>query len=79
MGEIIFEGHPPFEPMSARRPTANATRDGVELVLNVLVGEAPHDTVPVRILLEPEDADGLADLLKVHAGTVDRWRRSGVT
>jgi hypothetical protein len=75
MGIIRFEGGPPFEPLYARSPTVEPTLDGVELVLNIYVGEPDDGTVPVRIRLEPEDARLLAAQVGPRAVTVEQWRR----
>ncbi len=76
MGEIIFEGAAPYEPLSAQSATTKPTIDGVELVLNVFVEGLPTETVPVRIQLEPEVARALASRLATEAMIVENWRKN---
>ncbi len=76
MGEIIFDGEPPYEPLFAQTTTTKPTQDGVELVLHVFVDGPPPETVPVRILLEPEVAYGLAVKLGIDAKVVERWSKN---
>lgn len=72
---IIFEGDPPFEPLDAHTPTANPTKDAVEMVVNVYIEAMPAESFPVRILLTPVDAAALAQALEIASGVVARWQR----
>jgi hypothetical protein len=73
---IIFDGEPPYEALYAKSCQSNPLLDGVELILQIIVDEPPGDTVPVRILLEPEVAAALCPGLQTNAGVVTRWRRN---
>jgi hypothetical protein len=73
---IIFEGSPPFETLVAHRPSAEPTLDGVRLVLNVAVDGHLGGSVPVLVLLEPEDARALAGQMGAASTAVENWRKS---
>jgi hypothetical protein len=68
MGEIVFEGDPPYRRLDVRSAEARPTRDGVELVVNVFLVGPPNETAPVRILLQPEAAAALAAQLEPVVG-----------
>ena len=74
MGLIVLEGDPPYEPIYAQSAATAPTQDGVELIINVHVGEQGGETVAIRILLKPEDATALAPQLSMNARIVQRWR-----
>jgi hypothetical protein len=73
---IIFEGPPPYEPIFAKAPSSEPSLDGVIVTLIVDVDGLPQSSVPVRLVLEPEDARTLAGGLKVNSGVVEIWRRN---
>jgi len=74
MGLIVLEGDPPYEPIFAQSAATAPTPDGVELIINVQVREQGDGTVPIRILLKPEDATALAPQLSMNARIAQRWR-----
>lgn len=75
MGEIVFEGEPPYEALSAISATSVATRDGILLTFVVRVSGLPSDVVPIQVLLEPAAARALS-ALQIHADVVERWLES---
>lgn len=81
MGEITFEGKPPFDPLFVRSPKVRATEDGVEVTLILdlqgLQGGASNEAVSIRLLLEPTDAELLCPNLSTQAGVVRRWKQRG--
>ncbi len=72
MGNIMFEGDPPFELLDAKQAKATPTRRGIEVTADILMEVG---TVPIRILLQPEAAAALAQALEIAAGVVERWQR----
>lgn len=70
---IVFEG----EPLVALAADSEPTLDGVILTVTVF-DDSAQSSVPVRILLEPEDAAGLCPRLSVQAGVVAQWRRAAL-
>jgi hypothetical protein len=76
MGQIIFEGEPPYETLEAESATTDPTLDGVELILNVSVEGLSTEIVPVRIRLEPEVARVLGSQLGTTAMVVENWRKN---
>jgi len=62
--------------MYAQSASSKPTLDGVELTVHVALEGPSNETVPVRILLEPEVAAGLCPGLQIAAGVVERWRQN---
>ncbi len=75
MGTIIFEEGPPYDRLVAKSLTANATREGVELELRIVVDWPHFPTVPVRVLLQPSDVLAVGPQMIQHAKTVQHWNK----
>jgi hypothetical protein len=76
MGEIIFEGAPPYGRLDAQSAEAKSTLDGVEMVLTVSVEGPSTPTAPLLILLPPAVARALAGQLGAVAEAADRLMKN---
>jgi hypothetical protein len=73
MGEIRFEGEPPFLVLPTQQPTARRSGDGVRLTVFASVAGKHPDAFEIQFPLTPDQATELARQL----GEAARQRTQG--
>lgn len=75
MGEITYQGEPPFRVTIARGPTAHRSGNGVRMTVYAGVAGKGPDDVQIQIPMSPAEARQLAIELNGSANEADRERR----
>ncbi len=67
MGDIILRGREPFDLIAQRLPSAIAENRTVVATLPIFASGFPGDSVQIRLLLDPRQAEDLARQLLLEA------------
>jgi hypothetical protein len=67
MGHVIFRGREPFDLIAQRLPSAIAENGIVVATLPIFASGFPGNSIQVRVLLKPQQAEDLARQLLLEA------------
>jgi hypothetical protein len=67
MGHVIFRGREPFDLIAQRLPSAIAENGIVVATLPIFASGFPSNSIQVRVLLKPQQAEDLARQLLLEA------------